>query len=166
MLYYILYLASFLVAEIFILLFWNWYVRIHTMGKMSGLKNPGTYVVVILGTIIGNSSVRVISAEALRTCRESHTQTALFASYLSILPPLPDFYTKSRYKLHSNSLSRFSHYKICVKKWATLSSFILEKYLIQQKIMIHQRKIYTQIKYPQEVFVIYWFKIPVIIKFY
>lgn len=86
-----MYLASFLVAEIFILLFWNWYVRIHTMGKMSGLKNPGTYVVVILGTIIGNSSVRVISAEALRTCRESHTQTALFASYLSILPLLPDF---------------------------------------------------------------------------
>lgn len=86
MLYYILYLASFLVAEIFILLFWNWYVRIHTMGKMSGLKNPGTYVVVILGTIIGNSSIGVISAEALRPCRESHTPTALFADYYLSFP--------------------------------------------------------------------------------
>lgn len=56
------------------------------MGKMSGLKNPGTYVVVILGTIIGNSSVGVISAEALRPCRESHTQTALFADYYLSFP--------------------------------------------------------------------------------
>lgn len=55
-------------AGIFILC--NWYVTIHTMGKMSGSKNPGTYIVVILGTVIGSSSVGVISAEALCLCRE------------------------------------------------------------------------------------------------